>query len=65
MGYSSLDIEDLQKRRDRGDSYAGQCKDLADNVMYNLMDVRDALKRGDAKRAMSLIQKEIKALDRY
>ena len=64
MGYSSLDTKDLQKRG-RGDSYAGQCKDLADNVMYNLMDVRDALKRGDAKRAMSLIQKEIKALDRY
>ena len=59
MGFVSIE------KRDRGDSYRVQCKDLADNVMYNLMDVRDALKRGDAKRAMSLIQKEIRALDRY
>ena len=62
MGFVTLSKEELEKR---GDSYGGQCKDLADNVMYNLMDVLSLLKRGDTKRAMSLIQKQIRALDRY
>ena len=56
MGFVSLEKEELEKR--------GDSKDMAYLVMLNLMDVRDALKRGDAKRAMSLIQKEIRALDR-
>ena len=62
MGYSSLDADELSKRR--GDRYEGDIDDFADYVVYKLQDIKNSLKRKNYNAAMVTLDRTIRELDR-